>query len=256
MSGFSAGGTGLTGGEITANASAGTIVIDGTPTASGSASFTVNVIDTVGGNAHPELHNRGRSLPTPVLTWSNPANITYDTALGNTQLDATASDRERLPTPRQRDGAPRRQRQRFWSLSRRPTPRLHRNDQERFDQRLAGHAHNYLTESGGHRLRHGGWATQLDATASVPGSLIIRPPANGASCRQRADTFGHFRPTDTTDYTTATKTMSINVLEAAPTMISDVVVAEATRQDGVLQSNEKLKITWAATNTSGITSQT
>ena len=48
VSGFSAGGTGLTSGEITANASAGTIVVDGTPTASGSASFTVNVTDTVG----------------------------------------------------------------------------------------------------------------------------------------------------------------------------------------------------------------
>ena len=48
VSGFSAGGTGLTSSEITANASAGTIVIDGTPTAAGSASFTVNVTDTVG----------------------------------------------------------------------------------------------------------------------------------------------------------------------------------------------------------------
>ena len=43
-----AGGTGLTSSEITVNGSAGTIVIDGTPTASGSASFTVNVTDTVG----------------------------------------------------------------------------------------------------------------------------------------------------------------------------------------------------------------
>ena len=48
MSSFSAGGTGLTSSEITANASAGTFVIDGTPTASGSASFTVNITDTVG----------------------------------------------------------------------------------------------------------------------------------------------------------------------------------------------------------------
>ena len=28
---------------------------------------------------------------TPTITWSNPANITYGTALGNTQLDATGS---------------------------------------------------------------------------------------------------------------------------------------------------------------------
>ena len=48
VSGFNAGGTGLTSSEITVNASAGTIVVNGTPTAAGSASFTVNVIDTVG----------------------------------------------------------------------------------------------------------------------------------------------------------------------------------------------------------------
>lgn len=48
VTGFSAGGTGLTSSAIVTNASAGTIVVDGTPTAAGAVSFTVNVVDTAG----------------------------------------------------------------------------------------------------------------------------------------------------------------------------------------------------------------
>jgi hypothetical protein len=48
VSGFSDSGTGLTAGEITANAAAGTVVIDGTPTGAGTATFTVTVKDSGG----------------------------------------------------------------------------------------------------------------------------------------------------------------------------------------------------------------
>ena len=48
VSGFSGGTTGITAGEITANAAAGTFTISGTPTAGGTVTFTVNVVDTAG----------------------------------------------------------------------------------------------------------------------------------------------------------------------------------------------------------------
>ena len=48
VSGFSAGTTGLTAADLTTNAVAGTVVLSGTPTAAGTAGFTVNVIDTAG----------------------------------------------------------------------------------------------------------------------------------------------------------------------------------------------------------------
>ena len=48
VSGFSAGTTGLTAANLTTNAAAGTVVLNGTPTAAGTASFTVNVTDTPG----------------------------------------------------------------------------------------------------------------------------------------------------------------------------------------------------------------
>ena len=46
---------------------------------------------------HDRLHHRHRTATinvvqaTPTITWANPADITYGTALGGTQLDATAT---------------------------------------------------------------------------------------------------------------------------------------------------------------------
>ncbi len=44
--------------------------------------------------------------------------------------------------------------------------------------------------------------------------------------------------------------------QVTPPTITSVVAAEATPQNGILESNEKLVITWAATSTLGIASQT
>jgi probable HAF family extracellular repeat protein len=62
-------------------------------------------------------------------------------------------------------------------------------------------------------------ATQLDATASVPGTFTYSPPAGTllhAGNNQALSVT--FTPTDTADYTTATATVSINVLRATTTI--------------------------------------
>ena len=46
---------------------------------------------TVGNNADQGAAYVFSNLSTPTITWNTPAAITYGTALGNTQLDATAS---------------------------------------------------------------------------------------------------------------------------------------------------------------------
>jgi uncharacterized repeat protein (TIGR01451 family) len=82
ISGFSAGGTGLTeAANLTPSAAAGTVVLSGTPTAAGTASFTVNVTDTAGATLSKnytltvlpiskihELQGNGASTPVPGTT--------------------------------------------------------------------------------------------------------------------------------------------------------------------------------------------
>jgi hypothetical protein len=62
-------------------------------------------------------------------------------------------------------------------------------------------------------------AAQLDATASVPGTFTYSPPA-GTILRAGAgqSLSVAFTPNDTTDYTTATASVSINVRRATPTI--------------------------------------
>ena len=59
-------------------------------------------------------------------------------------------------------------------------------------------------------------ATQLNATASVPGSFVYTPAA-GSIPSAGTDTLSViFTPTDTANYTTATKTVQLTVSQAAP----------------------------------------
>ncbi len=61
-------------------------------------------------------------------------------------------------------------------------------------------------------------STQLDATASVPGTFAYTPAA-GTVPKAGSDTLSvTFTPTDTTDYTTATATMTLAVAQATPTI--------------------------------------
>src|SRR6202021_4128795 len=61
-------------------------------------------------------------------------------------------------------------------------------------------------------------ATQLNATASVAGTLVYTPAA-GTVPAAGIDTLSvTFTPTDTTNYTTATKTVQLTVTQAASTV--------------------------------------
>ena len=100
VSGFSGGGTGLTSSEITADAASGTIVIDGTPTAAGSASFMVNVTDSAGAKltqSYTIVVNNVVVVQPPVVTAITPtsggtAGGTTVTITGTGFTDATDVD--------------------------------------------------------------------------------------------------------------------------------------------------------------------
>lgn len=78
---------------MTANATTSNVTIAGTPTQSGTFNVVVKVTDGYGcsngtnGRTYPLTINKA----TPVLTWNNPADIAYGTALSATQLNATAN---------------------------------------------------------------------------------------------------------------------------------------------------------------------
>ena len=60
-------------------------------------------------------------------------------------------------------------------------------------------------------------ATQLDATASVPGTFVYTPPIGTVLAAGAAQTLSvTFTPTDATDYTTATATTTITVNTVTP----------------------------------------
>src|SRR5205814_4414043 len=75
-------------------------------------------------------------------------------------------------------------------------------------------------------------ATQLNASSSVPGTLVYTPALGDVLNAGAAQTLSvAFTPTDAANYTTATKTVSINVLKATPvitwTTPADVVYGTA-----------------------------
>ena len=59
---------------------------------------------------------------------------------------------------------------------------------------------------------------QLDATASVPGRFIYNPPSGTVLSVGTHTLTATFTPTDTVDYNTASKTVSITVMKATPTI--------------------------------------
>src|SRR5579859_657863 len=63
-------------------------------------------------------------------------------------------------------------------------------------------------------------ATQLDATASIPGAFVYTPPAGTVLAAGTQTLSVVFTPTDTTDYTNATASVSITVNPAIPTASS------------------------------------
>jgi hypothetical protein len=88
---FNAGGTGLTAQQIVVDASTGTIVINGTPVASGSASFTLNVVDTIQATlslGYTIAVNMRPSVSVVTPTGTQSGNITIDYTLIDQESNA------------------------------------------------------------------------------------------------------------------------------------------------------------------------
>ena len=90
---FVAGGTGLTeAANLTLNAAAGTVVLSGTPTAAGTATFTVHVVDPPGGDLS-KAYTLTVLQPVPTVTAVTPTN---GPTAGGTSVTITGTDFENV----------------------------------------------------------------------------------------------------------------------------------------------------------------
>jgi hypothetical protein len=154
---------------------------------------------------------------TPGITWITPAPITYGTALSNIQLDATTSDPGTLTyTPAAGTIPP--VGTNTLSVTFTPTDTTNHSSATATVQLVVDKATPVITWAAPAGITYGTAlsTTQLNATASVPGTLVYTPAA-GSIPAAGTDTLSvTFTPTDTTDYTTVTKTVTLTVTQAAP----------------------------------------
>jgi YVTN family beta-propeller protein len=190
---------------------------------------TVSVIDTatnmvtatVNVGTWPISIGQFIGKPAPTISWNNPADITYGTALSSTQLDATGS----VPgtfvyTPSAGTLLSAGQNQ---QLNTTFTP----NDTINYTTASANVSINItpatpiITWSKTPNIVYGTalGSNQLDATGSVPGPITYNPPPGTIlSAGQQQQLTATLTPTDTANYTTASASVSINVMKATPTI--------------------------------------
>jgi parallel beta-helix repeat protein len=165
---------------------------------------------------------------TPMITWPSPTDITYGTALSSTQLDATASSvvggktvtvagtltyltaaGTILPAGKGET----------LSVTFTPTDAVDYKSTSATTTINIDQATPTVAWSNPADITYGTAlsSTQLDATASVPGTFAYKPAAVTILRAGVGQTLSvSFEPTDSTDYTTATATATINVDQATP----------------------------------------
>ncbi len=161
---------------------------------------------------------------TPVITWANPADIPAGTPLSATQLDATAS----VPgtfnyTPALGTVLSGGMGQILF-VSFTPTDSVDYETATATATINVTKANPVVTWESPDDITYGTplSSTQLDATASVPGTFVYAPPTGtilNAGAEQTLSVT--FTPTDTADYNTVTQTTTINVDQATPVITWD-----------------------------------
>jgi hypothetical protein len=160
----------------------------------------------------------------PVITWATPTPITYGTALGGMQLNASATVPGTLvysPASGTGLGAG----MRTLNVTFTPTDTANYNSGSDSVQLVINKATPVITWPTPAAITYGTpiSATQLDATvsfggSSVPGTLVYSP-ASGTVLGAGMHTLNViFTPTDSADYNTVTQTTQIQVIKANPVL--------------------------------------
>jgi hypothetical protein len=160
------------------------------------------------------------SKATPTITWSNPAVITYGTALSATQLNASTLVPGTLTYTPAAGTVFNAGNGQVLSVDFAPTDTANYNDASATVTINVSKAAPTITWSNPADITYGTAlsGTQLNATAITPGSFNYTPGVGMVLNAGNAQTLGLvFIPTDTTNYTNNSKNVSINVLAAATT---------------------------------------
>jgi len=160
---------------------------------------------------------------TPTINWATPAPITYGTPVASKQLDATATYNGStvggtfVYTPPR--GTVLGAGSQTLSVTFTPTNTKKYTTATGMVTLQVNQAAPKITWAKPAAITYGTalGSTQLDASASIPGSFVYSPPA-GTVLTAGAQTLSvTFTPTDTTDYTTATHTLTFPVYRAVST---------------------------------------
>ena len=167
-------------------------------TATGSVSLTVN-------------------QATPVITWASPAAITYGTGLSGAQLNAssvTAGTFAYTPAA----GTVLSAGTQTLSVTFTPTDSTNYKTATGSVSLTVSQAAPVITWATPAAITYGTAlsGTQLNATGSVPGTISYDPALGTVPAAGTQTLSATFTPTDTTDYTAVTKTVSLVVNQAAP----------------------------------------
>jgi hypothetical protein len=154
---------------------------------------------------------------TPVITWANPAAITYGTALSSTQLNASASVAGSFaytPAAGTVLGAG----SQTLSTTFTPTDTANYNTATKTVTLTVNKATPVITWANPAAITYGTAlsATQLNATASVAGSFVYTPAAGTVLTAGMHTLSTTFEPTDAANYNTATEAVKLKVNKANP----------------------------------------
>jgi Bacterial Ig-like domain (group 3)/FG-GAP-like repeat/Abnormal spindle-like microcephaly-assoc'd, ASPM-SPD-2-Hydin len=218
-------GTALSGTQLNATASvAGSFVyspVSGTVLGAGSQTLSVtftptDTADYTGASANVSLTV---NKATPTITWATPGAITYGAALSGTQLDATASVAGSFVYA-PASGTVLTAGPQNLSVTFTPTDTTDYNNATGNVTLTVNKATPTVTWATPAAITYGTAlsGTQLDATASVGGSLVYTP-ASGAVLGAGSQSLSvAFTPTDTTDYNNATGNVTLTVNKSTPTL--------------------------------------
>ncbi len=194
------------------------LAVSFTPTVAGSLSGSLVLTDNnlnapAPGYTTQSIALSGTATPaTPTITWSAPAAITYGTALGAAQLNATASVPGTFaysPAAGTVLGAG----QHTLSVTFTPTDATDYTTAFGSVSITVNKATPTITWPTPAAIAAGTAlsATQLNATANVPGTFVYNPAAGTVLSAGTQTLSVTFTPTDTTDYNTATASVQLTV---------------------------------------------